>query len=329
MNKQVAWILAALFGLAFLGASLMNAQLIGRSRRALASGRFHERPTTESARYQVIVILPDTDDSFIAGLHEGIREGATEVGAAIQVFRYPNTFPLEAERYFEIALRTKVDGLIMYTPRNDKVIDRANRAAQSGVIFVPVGTDAPFGSPPGFIGSGTFLQGLDGGKQICSKLGASARIGVILPATGTGKFTEEPIYRGLAEAVQAFRGAGVVAVARARPGILSGEETTAVMLREHPDVNALFCSSSRDTMGAAQVVIDTNRVGKVLLIGADETPEIRRYIDKGIIAASIVRDSRRIGQGAVINFACYKENRPVPRPVEAEFVVRTSKGVSR
>ena len=101
------------------------------------------------------------------------------------------------------------------------------------------------------------------------------------------------------------------------------------MLRDYPEVNALFCSSSRDTMGAAQVVIDMNKVGKVLLIGADETPEIRSYIEKGIIAVSIVRDSRRIGQEAVLTFARQKEHQPVSRPVEAGFVVLTPKGVSR
>lgn len=98
------------------------------------------------------------------------------------------------------------------------------------------------------------------------------------------------------------------------------------MLHDHPEVNALFCSSSRDTMGAAQVVIDTNRVGRILIIGADETPEIRRYIDKGVIAASIVRDSRRIGQEAVLSFTRLKAHEPVGPSLEAGFAVRTAKG---
>jgi ribose transport system substrate-binding protein len=327
--KKVAWILAALLGLAFLGATLMNAGLIAKIRRSLASGVFREEPATEQARYHLVAILPDTDDSFFRGLLEGVQESASVVDAAVQVFHYPNAFPLEAERYFEIALRAKVDGLIMFTPRNDRVTDRAKKAVQSGVVFVPVGTDAPPGSPPGFIGSGSLLQGIEGGKRICAELGSSARIGVILPATGTGEAMDEPIFRGLASATKSFVGARVVAVARARPGILSGEETTADMLRDYPEVNALFCSSSRDTMGAAQVLIDMNKVGSVLLIGSDETPEIRKYIEKGIIAASIVRDSRRIGQEAVLTFSRYKEHLPVSMPVEAGFLVLTQGGASR
>lgn len=327
--KKVAWILAVLFGLAFLGATLLNADLIAKSRRALAGGAFKEQPAGQPARYHLIVILPDTDDSFFRGLLDGIQESAGVVDAVVQVFRYPSAFPLESERYFEVALRAKADGLIMFTPRNDRVTDRANKAAQSGVVFVPVGTDAPAGSPPGFIGSGSLLQGLEGGKRICAELGSSARIGVILPATGSGEATSEPIFRGVSSAIKPFDRAAIVAVDRARPGVLSGEETALGMLREHPEINALFCSSSLDTMGAAQVVIDMNKVGRVLIIGADETPEIIRYIEKGIISASIVRDSRRIGQEAALSFARYKEQRPALKPVEAGFFIRTAKGVSR
>lgn len=327
--KKVAWILAALFGLAFLGATLVNADLIAKSHRALAKGVLREKSVAQPARYHLVVILPDTDDSFFQGLLEGIEQSASVVDAVVQVFRYPNSFPLEAERYFEIALRSKVDGLIMFTPRNDRVIDRLRKAAQSGVVFVPVGTDAPPGVLSGFIGSGSLQQGFEGGKRICEELGASARIGVILPATSSGETAAEPLYRGVSSAIKSYPNAQIVVVARARPGILSGEETAAVMLRDYPMVNALFCSSSRDTLGAAQVVIDLNRVGRVLIIGADETPEIRRYIDKGVIAASIVRDSQRIGQEAVLSFSRLKEHQPTLGSLEAGFVVITAKAVSR
>ena len=327
--KRAAWILTALFGLAFLGAALLNADLIAKSRRALASGAFLEKPAAETARYHLVVILPDADDSFFKGLLEGIQDSASVVGSVVQVFRYPNSFPQEAERYFEIALRSKVDGLIMFTPRNDRLVERIRKAALAGVAFVPVGTDPPAEASVGFIGSSSLQQGFEGGKRICAELGASARIGVILPASEAVAPQDEPLYRGVLSALRTYPHAQIVSVARARAGILSGEETASAMLRGHPEINALFCSSSRETLGAAQVVIDLNRVGRILIIGADETPEIQHYVDKGVIAASIVRDSRRIGQEAVLSFSRLKEHLPALPAVEAGFTVRTAKGSSR
>jgi ribose transport system substrate-binding protein len=335
--KRLSWILALAFGLVFLGATLMNATLIGKARAALAdavpprNGAAARQiagagAKAEVARFHLIVIVPDTDDSFYEGLLEGVSSAVTGVGAVAQVFRYPPQSPQEAERYFEIALRSKVDGLIMYTPRNDsgpsRYAGRAEEAARNGVIFVPVGTDAPSGEKGPFIGSGSLLQGFEGGKLIGQRLGGFARIGVILPASGRGNGAEgEPLYRGVVAALKTFPGAAVAAVAEVQPGILSGEAVAESMLRGHPGLNAILCSSARDTVGAAQVLIDLNMVGRVLIVGADETPDIRRYIDKGVVAASIVRDSKRIGEEAVKAFFRIKTGGRPPGPEETGFFV--------
>jgi ribose transport system substrate-binding protein len=324
MNK-VVWSLAGVFGLAFLGATLLNADLIGKSRKTLGASVLRDKFRADSARYQVVVIIPDTDDSFFRGLLQGLNEGAPKVDTAVQVFRYPSSDPAGAEPFFEIALRAKVDGLVMFTPHNDRTAGRAEKSARNGVVFIPVGTDAPAGSPPTFIGSGSLRQGLEGGKRICAALGASARIGVILPATGSGSEHDEPIYRGVAAAVQAYPGAVIVAARRAGPGVLSGEEAASSMLRSYPGINALFCCSSRDTVGAAQVVVDINRVGQVLIIGSDETPEIRRYLEKGVVAATIIRDSRWIGQEAMRSFARLRDVRGESKPAEAGFSISAPK----
>ena len=327
--RRIAWILTVLFGMAFLGATLMNASLVEKSRRAFTGGVFRETATIPRARYHLVLVLPDDDDSFFTGLVEGVRAGATEADAAVQVFMYPGSSSMEKERFFDIALGAGVDGLIMYSPRGDPVVERAREAAAKGVVFVPVGTDLPEGSPDGFIGSASLLQGFEGGKRICLALGSAARVGVILPANGTGPEEEEPLYRGLSASLQSFPGAKVAALTRARPGTLAGEEAASAMLGTDPSINAIFCANSRDTMGVAQVVVELNRVGRILVIGADETPEILRYIEKGVVAASIVRDSKWIGREAVRAFAWIKAGGQAANPIEAGFYVRTSEGGSQ
>lgn len=327
--RKAAWILAVVFGIAFLGATVSNAWLIDGARTALARGVFHGRSSATQTRYHLIVILPDSEDSFFRGLLEGIREAAPDADATVQLFRYPAMVAAEVERYYEIAIRSRVDGLVMYVPRNDVDRGRADRAARNGVVFVAVGTDAPDGDTRGFIGSGSLLQGFEGGRIICGSLGTKARIGVILPASAAENPLDEPLYRGLASSIQSFKGASIAAVARVSEDVLSGESAAASILHLHPSVNALFCSSSRDTVGAAQAVIDANLVGSVLIVGADETSEILRYIDRGVVAASIVRDSRWMGREAVSAFSRMKEGLPMASGIEAGFSVRTSKGGAR
>lgn len=327
--KNAARILSVLFGLAFLGAILLNAGLVGKSRAALASGVLRDKPSAYPARYQVIVVIPDTGDSFFEGLLEGIRSGARDADAAVQVFRYSGSSSAEAERLYDLSLRARADGLIMYAPRNDRVAGRAEEAASHGVVLVPVGTDPPIGGSPVFIGSSSFLLGREGGRLICERLGGRARIGVILPSTGAGDPKGEPIYRGIASSVAAYRGALIVAALVSRPGVLSGEEAAAAMLRQNPSINALFCPTARDTVGAAQVVIDLNRVGQVVVVGTDETPEILRYIEKRVVAASVVRDTKRMGAEAMGMFSRLKEGRKPGQVLEVGFETRTAKAEGR
>lgn len=328
MFRKAALILAGLFALAFIGATLLNADLVSRSRHALTSGLLREPSTYEAARRHLVVIVPDTDDSFFRGLIEGILDSAKSADAAIQVFRYSGANPSEADIHFETAVRARVDGIIMYSTRKASVATRAASAAENGVIFIPVGTDPPDGAV-NFVGSGSFLQGFEGGKIIGSQLGASARIGAILPSSGEGDPREDPLFIGLSSGIGAFPGARVLSVARSGPGRLSGEEAVATVIRNNPGLNALFCSSARDTEGAAQVIVDQNLVGRVLIIGADETSEILRFIEKGVVAASIVRDSRRIGMEAVATFSRLKDGRPSGPAVEVGFSVVGIDGAGR
>jgi ribose transport system substrate-binding protein len=327
--RKASWILAIFFGIAFLGATLMNAALVGRARAALASAYLGPGPLAGpkagAARFHLAVIIPDTDDSFFGGLLEGVSGAAGPAGAAVQVFRYPSAAPAEADRYFEIVLRAKVDGLIMYAARDNRAgsptTGRAAAAARSGVVFIPVGTDAPLAEKGPFIGSGSLLQGIEGGKIIGKSLGSAARVGVVLSSSEREGGSQDPLFSGVVAALSAFRGAQVVAVAAAQPGILSGEAVVESMLRSYPGINAVLCSTARDTVGAAQVLVDRGEVGKVLIIGADETPDIQRYIDKGVIAASVVRDSRRIGAEAVKAFSLLKGGGRFPGPFETGFLV--------
>jgi ribose transport system substrate-binding protein len=330
--KRLSWILAIVFGLVFLGATAMNAALVAKARSALVGVPVAAK--AEARSFQIAVILPDTNDSFFKGILDGVSSEAADSDVAVQVFRYAGQSALEADRYFEIALRSKVDGIILYRSRSDVApakagAGKAAEAMRAGVVYIPVGTDAPEGESGPFIGSGSRLQGFEGGKLIGKKLGGRARVGVILAGSGSGLSEEEPLYRGLVTALRGYPDASVVALAEADPGMLSGEAVAESMLRAHSDINAMLCSSAQDTVGVVQVLLDTNKVGAVLVVGADETEDIRRYIDKGVVLASIVRDSNKIGKEAVLTFSRIKKGALVPAPKETGFFVVTGKKVSR
>lgn len=322
--KNTARILAVVFGVILLGAIVFNTTLISRNRSALAKGVLRDPATVHGARSHLIVAIPDTDDSYFRGLLDGIEEAAKPAEAAIQVLRFSTSSGSEAERCFDIAMKARVDGLIMFTTRNDPIKSRSEKASKAGVAFIPVCTEVPASNDIFFIGIDPLRHGFESAAIVLSRLGSSARIGVILPSAGSENPKDEPFYRGIDSATKVYPGARIETVIRARPGALSGEESAATMLGRSSKVNAIICSSARDTIGAAQVIIDMNAVGKVLIVGTDETSEIRRYIDNGVVTASIIRDSKAIGQAAVRAFERMRDGLQAGEPVESGFSIYQS-----
>lgn len=321
--KKPAWFLTSFFGLVLLGAVILNADLVSRSYDALSGAGIASDPLAEAARLHLLVVIPDSDDGFFSGLLEGIAAAAPEAGAAIQVERYPQSSPIDSGRWFQIGLRSGVDGIVMYAARSDDIQPYFDLAEAAGVVFVAVGKEAPNGVITCFVGSAPLFHGFEGGRIITGLLAQRARIGIILPSGGSGSPEEDSLYKGVAAAVATYRGAEISAVLRTGPGPFAAEEAAAAMLGTHPEINAFFCATSRDTLGAAQVVIDRGLVGKVVIVGADETPELLRHLAEGVVAASIVRDSKAIGVEAVRAFASIEAGRPPPGVIELDFTVRT------
>jgi len=318
---RASWLFVLLFGLALAGATVMNIILISQTRKALDEGILGNKTSGTVFQYHLALVIPDSQDSFFDGLREGVAGGAAAAGVAVQIFRYHANVPDEAETYFQLCLTSRVDGIILYAGTDGRMESRRDQAAEDDVAFIPVGTLAPPLGGQGFIGSSSLLQGIESGNQLTQRLGKAARVGLLLTSDGENPL-DDPVSLGVSVALQSFPGAKIVQAARAQPGILSGEEAASALLRENPSINVLVCASAPITEGAAQVVVDQGRVGQVQIIGTDRSPTIDRLVDKGVIAASIVRDSRKMGAEALKAFLSAGNGKPFVKPVEVGFTVR-------
>lgn len=305
--KRAAWrvLPIVVFAIALLGALAFNIALVSRSRVALTSTILRNPATVKTERFHVVAILPDTADPFYTHLIEGLREEADAQNAALQLFYYsPGIISEEGStseevwRWFEIALRSKVDGILLFQPKGLDVRGFAQEAAAARVPFVPLAMDAPQNWTNSGVTGDSMSQGREASSLVLSLLGGAARIGIILSSdTSLGyAYNEEPFYRGVAETLKAKSGAAIVAAVREEESILGGEDACARMLTQHPDINAILCIDAKATIGAAQVIIDRGIVGQVIIVGSDENSEVNRLIDRGVVHSSIVRDATAMGR---------------------------------
>ncbi len=322
MFRRASWVLVLFFALSLAVATLLNLLLISEARRALDEGILGGKTSFPFVRYHVALVVPETRDSFFDGLITGVRAAAQGADAAVQLFRYDPADPDGAEQLFQLCLSARMDGILLFSATNDRTLDRQREASQRGSVFVPVGTQTPVGVA-NFIGSSRLLQGVESGHLIALRWGNAARVGILLAPDEGGTPTDDPVTRGVQSALLAYPGAQLLAVVRARSGIFSGEEAALALLKAHPGLNALVCTSAPLTDGAAQVVSDQGRAGQIQLIGTDESPSILQAIDTGVVAASIVRESQRMGAEAFAAFEHARAGKPQTTPVEVGYLVRS------
>ncbi len=90
-------------------------------------------------------------------------------------------------------------------------------------------------------------------------------------------------------------------IVRRRTGLnpLDAENLTYRILRNEPELTTLVFTDTNDTLAAIQVIVDLNLVGSVQVVGFGITEAIQDYLERGVLAATIVVNPERIGEEAV------------------------------
>ncbi|AEJ20141.1 substrate-binding domain-containing protein [Gracilinema caldarium] len=310
MRKNwLSLVLLIIFSIALTITTGLNIMLIGKSREVLGRSVLRNPGTLKTVKKHLIAILPAISDPFFINLYYGIQQGATKESAGLELLTYSSDVEVsqsflsaEAYRLFDIALRSKPDGILMYFPPGSDIKGFTDKAREKLVPFVPIAMDQPVQGIPALVTSDSFIQGSEAVSTALGLLGKDARIGVILPAGNPNSFiiSEEPFLNGAIFELNRKQMGKIVTAEREEENILGGEAVCTSMIERYPELNCFICTNARSTVSAAQVIIDRGLVGKIVIIGADEDLDVARLLEKGIIQATIVRDAIKMGETAVL-----------------------------
>jgi hypothetical protein len=158
-------------------------------------------------------------------------------------------------RWFEIALRSKADGILLFQPKG---IDSSAMCAGSGqrshiFLLSRLAMDAPQGLDS-FGRDRRFRQsGQGGGHARAGPLGSAARIGIILSSgylLGYASTKTVLSGRGGDAELTALALSSSTAGALKRRASSAARTPARACLTEHPDINAILCIDAKATIGA-------------------------------------------------------------------------------
>lgn len=261
---------------------------------------FEEQILDKGPKYHFFMVAPNSVDPFWMEVRRGAQDAAKQYRVALE-FNAPRFNDTREEiKYLDIAVTSKVDGIVTHVSNDEDFTALIEKAYEKGIPVVTVDNDAKQSRRKSFVGTNSFVLGEEAGKLMVEATGGRANIAVIMSSdVQKDKITQNLKLNGFLNAIKDYPGMKVVKIFASKLGILSAEEITQSIINSSENIDAIYCMDSVDTVGAAQTIVDFNRVGRIKIVGYGDTPDIMRYIDKGIIYGTVMSDPYKMGYESI------------------------------
>jgi len=259
--------------------------------------------------YHFIVIAQNTDDSYWQTVREGCFDAASEFNVAVE-FNGPRFTNMDEQvKYFKMAVASRVDGIVTHVLDEEVFTPLIDEATEAGIPVITIETDAKNSKRKAFVGTNTYNLGGEAGKLVLESVGDEAVIGIIIKSfNGTSENVPQNLrVAGFKDTLKDAPNAIIKTIQSSGAGLFSAEEVTRQILYNYPEVNTIICTNVKDTICAAQIVVDLNKVGQVTIIGYGDAPEILRYIEKGVIYGTVAANPYEMGYESIRSLVEYKK----------------------
>ncbi|EYE88704.1 sugar ABC transporter substrate-binding protein [Fervidicella metallireducens AeB] len=279
---------------------------------------------TSRPLYHFYFIVQNSVDPFWNEAIKGAEESAKDNNAVIEVCRPRFNDPQEELKYIDIATLSRVDGIITHVSSTADFTGVIDRAYYKGIPVITLENDDSMSKRYAFVGTNSYEIGKKAAELLIRATGGRANIAVISSNDSNQGSIEYGLkMNGFLSTIRPFPEMKVINSYTSQMGILSAEEITQKIINSKDNINAIFTVNSADTLGAAQFIVDRNKVGKIILVGYGSSEEILRYIDKEIIYGTVASDPYKMGYESLKTMIDVKCGKNVPTFIDTEVRVIT------
>lgn len=283
---------------------------------------------SEKYRYHFALIIPETDNFQWNLFQEGALAYARQNNIALEIHSPSFTNFKEQERYLEFAVLSKVDGIITSVPTEVGFSDLIRQASHWGIPVVSLDileTEKP--NYVAYVGADPYQWGQKVGEALIKAQGNKAKIAILADTYHSTTFYRS-FKKGLNETLSNYPGMKLELFLSSFNQAISAEEQTYDILMNHPGIDTIICINSKDTLGATRVVVDLNRLDDTTIIGSGLSPEIARYIRRGVIFGTVTTNPFYLGSISVAALQGFKEGWPSEDLTKAEMSLVTKQNLS-
>lgn len=255
-----------------------------RAGKALAAQKKHVK---------IGVIVFGKDKPFFDDVIEGMKKEADE--ASIYGCKFIlRSLPYDVEQQLEAIeelYNEGISGLVLTPYEDERVVAWIDKLTAEGIPVVTVNTDNEKSSRLAYVGVDAIQSGRTAGQLMgMLRSGRPTKVGII---TGSHQVLgHEDRVNGFKEVIaESFPNIEVVFEAESQDDDYKGYQITKEMLKEHPEINAVFFTTGTN-YGGCRALEEAGPADQYTVIGFDALKETIEMIHKGIIDATICQEPR-------------------------------------
>lgn len=251
----------------------------------------------EPIKPKIVLISHIKTNPYWLSVKEGAERAAKERGAVIEFLGPTTASTEEGLKLFEMATAAKASGIITYVQEEGKYTKDINNAMEKGIPVVTVDSDEEKSNRIAYVGTNNILAGQVAGEETAKQIGNDGNIAIVMG--GKDAKNQKERVEGFKNYITSNSNLKIVDTDSSDAMLLEAEIATRKILNRNVKIDALFCTSALDGIGAAKAVNDLNYKGKVKIICFDDLEETLNNIKNGSVVATIVQKSNEMGYKAV------------------------------
>lgn len=272
------------------------------------SNPVHLSQALHNYRYHFIMISRATEADYWEQAYEGALKVALAEKVALEYYG-PRFLDLkELERLFEMAVLSNVDGILISLPNEPTFKTLIMEAVNKKIPVVALGNNIDQTEGVSFVGVDSYDLGFKTGQTLTQAVSGNVQFAVLVNSNFSSN-NHNRYLLGIRKAIQNYPELQLKLILTSKGSTISAEEQTQSILYNYPEIEAIICSDSSDTLGVAKVVVDLNQVNHVTIIGSGLTDEIANYIKRGVIWGVLADDPIVLGAQGLSTLIRIKEEK--------------------
>jgi len=244
----------------------------------------------------VIVVVKSIDPSaeYWQTVKDGVTAAAKEFNVDTKFEGTTSESDVDGQiKILDAAIKTKPDAIVMAADDDNRLIPEAEKIRRDGIKLITIDSGINSNISQSFIATDNVSAAKKEGQVLNSIMTKGKQIAIMsyVGYSLSAVEREQGLELGLSKANKDE----IIGTYYSESSDAKAYQITKQLLESHPEIGGIAGLNEESTTGAAMAIVQMGLGGKVKIVGFDSSLEEIKYIEMGVIQATVVQEPFNMG----------------------------------